>query len=56
MACITGHRFAPAKEIRIDRLDHLDHPAGGALHSGVVGVFFPISQDLITVAVRAVVA
>ena len=55
MACIASHRFTPSKQIFIDRVDHLNHPAGGALQRDVHGILFPIAEDLIAVAVRAVV-
>ena len=56
MTCVAGHCFAPSKQVLIDRIDHLNHAACGALHRDVIRIFFPIAEYLIAVAVRAVVA
>src|SRR5262249_16479949 len=50
MACIASYRLAATKQILIDCVDNLDHPAGRTLYRDVVRILFPIAEDGITVA------
>ena len=55
MAGIASYCLTPTKKRGIDRIYDLDHAAGSALHRDIVGIFFPSAENLVAMAVGAVV-